>query len=142
MPIYTHRRDLPASKFNFSSVSQTLTADGCIITNANINNSIVGIRTLIESGANLDGVICMGADWYETWDERNQNRIDGRPDIGIGKGAMIKNAIIDKNARIGDGCRIGVDNVPRDEGDHGFYHVQDGIIIIPKNTVIPNGTVI
>jgi glucose-1-phosphate adenylyltransferase len=142
MPIYTHRRDLPASKFNFSSVSQTLTADGCIITNANINNSIVGIRTLIESGANLDGVICMGADWYETGEERQQNRMEGRPDIGIGKGAMIKNAIIDKNARIGENCRIGIDNVQREEGDHGFYHVSDGIIIIPKNTIIPNGTVI
>ncbi len=142
MPIYTHRRDLPASKFNFSSVSQTLTADGCIITNANINNSIVGIRTLIESGANLDGVICMGADWYETGEEREQNRLENRPDIGIGKGAMIRKTIIDKNARIGESCRIGLDDVPREEGDHGFYHVVDGIIVIPKNSVIPNGTVI
>lgn len=142
MPIYTHRRDLPASKFNFSSISQTLTADGCIITNANINNSIVGIRTFIESGANLDGVICMGADFYETWEERSNNRIIGRPDVGIGKQAMIKNAIIDKNARIGEGCRIGIDSLAREDGDHGFYFVQDGIIIIPKNTVIPTGTVI
>lgn len=140
MPIYTHRRDLPASKFNFSSISQTLTADGCIITNANISNSIVGIRTFIESGANLDGVICMGADWYETGRDREENQSLGRPDIGIGKGTMIRGAIIDKNARIGDGCRIGVDDEHREEGDHGLYYVRDGIIIIPKNSIIPNGT--
>ncbi len=142
MPIYTHRRDLPASKFNFSSISQTLTADGCIITNANIANSIVGIRTLIESGVNLDGVICIGADWYETGNEKKENREKGQPDIGIGKGSIIRNAIIDKNARIGEGCRIGVDPIERKEGDNGFYHVRDGIIVIPKNSVIPDRTVI
>lgn len=142
MPIYTHKRDLPASKFNFSSISQSLTADGCIITNANITNSIVGIRTFIESGANLDGAICMGADYYETPAERQENRDSGVPDIGIGGKTMIKNAIIDKNARIGQGCRIGIDNIDRKEGDNGFYYVRDEIIVVPKNTIIPDGTVI
>ena len=142
MPIYTHRRDLPASKFNYSSVSQTLAADGCVITNANISSSIVGIRTFIESGANLDGVVCMGADYYETAEAQEENRSQNIPDIGIGGGTIIKNAIIDRNARIGKNCRIGIDNIPREEGEKDIYWVKDGIIVVPKKGIIPDGTVI
>jgi glucose-1-phosphate adenylyltransferase len=141
-PIYTRRRDLPASKINACLINQSLTADGCIITNANIMYSIVGIRTIIESGATLDGVVCMGADYYETLEEKARNRSLGIPDIGIGRGTLIRRAIIDKNARIGEGCRIGVDSLNRPEGDFGCYYVRDGIIVIPKNAVVPNGTVI
>lgn len=142
MPIYTHKRHLPASKFNFCTISQALTADGCIITNASIVNSLIGIRTLIESGANLDGVVCMGADFYETPEQRLENRGKGIPDIGIGRGTIIKRAIIDKNARIGDGCRIGIDDIAREPGDFGNYYIADGIIVVPKNSIIPSGTVI
>jgi glucose-1-phosphate adenylyltransferase len=142
MPIYTRRRDLPASKINFCTISQSLTADGCIITNATIMNSIVGIRTIIESGAHLDGTICMGADFYETAEQKKQNRKEGRPDIGIGRGSIIKKAIIDKNARIGEVCRIGIDNFTREDGDFGDYYIKEGIIVIPKNAIIPTGTVI
>jgi glucose-1-phosphate adenylyltransferase len=141
-PIYTRRRDLPASKINSCTITQCLTADGCIITNANIMHSVIGIRTIIESGATLDSVVCMGADWYETVEEKNQNREQGIPDIGIGKGTLIRGAIIDKNARIGEVCRIGVDHLERKDGDYGDYHICDGIIVIPKNAVIPSGTVI
>lgn len=141
-PIYTHKRDLPASKFNFCSISESLAADGCIITNASIVNSIVGLRTLIESGANLDGVVCMGADYYETVEERARNRETGIPDVGIGRGTLVKRAIIDKNARIGENCRIGIDKLPRQDGDYGTHFIRDGIIIIPKNGVVPNGTII
>lgn len=141
-PIYTHKRDLPASKFNYCSISESLAADGCIITNASLVNSIVGIRTLIESGANLDGVVCMGADYYESVEERANNKAEGIPDIGIGRGTLIKRAIIDKNARIGEGCRIGVDIQDRSDSDHATHFIRDGIIIIPKNGIIPNGTVI
>jgi len=142
MPIYTHKRDLPASKFNYCSISQTLAGDGCVITNASIQHSVIGIRTFIESGSSLDGVVCMGADWYETPEDRNRNRKEGIPDFGIGRGTLVKGAIIDKNARIGEGCRIGVDNLPREDGDHGHYYFREGIIIIPKNAIIPNGTII
>jgi glucose-1-phosphate adenylyltransferase len=142
MPIYTHKRDLPASKFNYCSISQTLAGDGCVITNASIQHSVIGIRTFIESGSSLDGVVCMGADWYETPEDRARNRKEGIPDFGIGRGTLVKTAIIDKNARIGEGCRIGVDNLPRGDGDHGKYYFREGIIIIPKNAIIPNGTII
>jgi glucose-1-phosphate adenylyltransferase len=141
-PIYTRRRDLPASKINFCTTSQSLTADGCIITNATIMNSIVGIRTIIESGAHLDSVVCMGADYYETRDQRGQNKAIGIPNIGIDRGTIIRKAIIDKNARIGEVCRIGIDNFFREDGDFGDYYIKDGIIIIPKNAIIPSGTVI
>jgi glucose-1-phosphate adenylyltransferase len=141
-PIYTRRRDLPASKINSCTITQCLCADGCIITNGNIMHSVIGIRTIIESGATLDGVVCMGADWYETVDEKKQNGERGVPDIGIGKGTLIRRAIIDKNARIGEVCRIGVDSLERKDGDFDNYHIRDGIIVIPKNAVIPSGTVI
>jgi glucose-1-phosphate adenylyltransferase len=141
-PIYTHMRNLPPSKMNFSNMNQSIAGEGCIITNASISNSIVGIRTIIESGASLHGVVCMGADFYESDDQKRRNREQKVPDIGIGKGCVVKGAIIDKNARIGEGCRIGVDDFARPDGDFGHYHVVDGIIVIPKNAVLTPGTVI
>jgi len=142
MPIYTHRRHLPATKINYCNFSLSLAAEGSIITDAKIGNSIIGIRTIIEPGSDLNGVIVMGASEYETPEERKQNRELGRPDIGIGRGTHIHRAIIDQNCRIGDGCRIGVDEMERKDGDYGRYHIRDGIIVIPKNTVIPSGTII
>ncbi|MDR0877266.1 MAG: glucose-1-phosphate adenylyltransferase [Treponema sp.] len=141
-PIYTHMRNLPPSKMNFSNMNQSIAAEGCIITNANITNSIVGVRTIIESGASLNGVVCMGADFYETEAQKAANAEARAPNVGIAKGAIIKGAIIDKNACIGEGCRIGVDNIPRADGNYGHYYIVDGIIVIPKNTVLYPGTII
>ena len=140
MPIYTHRRQLPATKVNFSNITSSLTSEGSIITNAYIVNSIIGVRTIIESGASLDGVYCMGATYYETEKQKKANAEQGIPNIGIGKGSIIKKAIIDMNARIGENCRIGIDNIPRKEGDYGDYSIHDGIIVINKGVTIPNGT--
>jgi glucose-1-phosphate adenylyltransferase len=142
MPIYTHMRNLPPSKMNFSNMNQSIAAEGCIITNATITNSIVGVRTIIESGSSLNGVICMGADFYESEIQKQQNAEARVPNVGIAKGAIIKGAIIDKNACIGEGCRIGVDDLPRTDGNYGHYYIVDGIIVIPKNTVLYPGTVI
>ncbi len=142
MPIYTHKRHLPATKMNFCTISQSLASEGSIITNASIVNSIIGVRTLIESGANLDGVYCMGAGYYEDDEEKKKNRQRGIPNIGIGRGTIIKRAIIDQNVRIGDNCRIGIDTMNREDGDYGSYWICDGIIVIPKNGIIPSGTVI
>lgn len=142
VPIFTHRRNLPASKLNYCTLNRALTADGCIITNASIANSIVGIRTVIESGASLDGVVCMGADYYENDEQRKANLEKGVPNIGIGGGTIIKGAIIDKNARIGSNCRIGIDEKRRQDGDYGTWHVVDGIIVISKSAVVQPGTTI
>jgi glucose-1-phosphate adenylyltransferase len=141
-PIYTHVRDLPPSKMNFSNMNQSIAAEGCIITNASISNSIVGVRTIIESGASLNGVICMGADYYETEAQKQKNTEARVHNVGIGKGAIVKGAIIDKNACIGEGCRIGIDNINRTDGNYGHYYIVDGIIVIPKNAVLYPGTVI
>jgi len=142
-PIYTHARCLPPSKMNFSNMNQSIAAEGCIITNASISNSIVGVRTIIESGSSLNGVVCMGADFYEL-DSQKQKKAENRiPNMGIGRGTIVKRAIIDKNACIGEGCRIGVDDsINRQDGTYGNYYVVDGIIVIPKNAVLYPGTVI
>lgn len=142
MPIYTHRRHLPATKVNFCNISCSLTSEGSIITNAYIVNSIIGVRTLIESGASLDGVYCMGASHYETPEQKAENAQKKIPNIGIGRATIIRRAIIDQNARIGDGCRIGIDDIQREEGDYANYSVHDGIIVIHKNAVIPHGTIL
>ena len=142
MPIYTHRRHLPATKVNFSNITSSLTSEGSIITNAYIVNSIIGVRTIIDSGASLDGVYCMGAKFYETEAQKAENARRGIPNVGIGKGTIIKRAIIDMNARIGEGCRIGIDDIPRKEGDYGDYSIHDGIIVINKGVTIPNGTIL
>jgi glucose-1-phosphate adenylyltransferase len=142
MPIYTHRRHLPATKINYCTISESLAAEGSIITNAEIRRSIIGVRMRIESGANLDGVICLGITFYETPESKAANRHDGIPDMGIGRGTKVRRAIIDTNCRIGEECRIGVDDIPREEGNHDLYYIKDGIIVIPKNSVIPAGTVI
>lgn len=141
-PIYTHMRNLPPSKMNFSNMNQSLAAEGCIITNASISNSIVGVRTVIENGASLNGVVCMGADYYETDIQKNEKNEKRIPAIGIGKGSIIKGSIIDKNACIGESCRIGVDDILRHDGDYGDYHIVDGVIVIVKNAVIYPGTTV
>jgi glucose-1-phosphate adenylyltransferase len=141
-PIYTHMRSLPPSKMNFSNMNQSIASEGCIITNATITNSIVGIRTIIESGASLNGVVCMGADYYESEKQKQQNAEARVPNLGIGRGTIVKRAIIDKNACIGEGCRIGIDNLNRTDGNYGHYYIIDGIIVIPKNAVLYPGTII
>ncbi|MBI9096939.1 MAG: glucose-1-phosphate adenylyltransferase [Spirochaetaceae bacterium] len=141
-PIYTKRRDLPPSKINSCTINHSLTTEGSIITDSYITNSVIGIRTIIEAGASLNHVYCMGADRYETINEKENNRKKGIPNIGIGSGSIIKRAIIDKDVRIGSECRIGVDKKHREDGVYENYHVVDGIIIIPKKTIIADGTII
>jgi glucose-1-phosphate adenylyltransferase len=150
-PIYTRMYNLPPSKMNFSSMNQSIASAGCIITNSSITNTVVGVRTIIESGASLNGVVCMGADFYETEAQKQINARNHLPNIGIGKGSIIKRAIIDKNARIGEGCRIGIDNINLNDGDYEInpnngksenYSIVDGIIVIPKNVVLYPGTTI
>ena len=140
-PIYTHRRDLPPSKFNSATISRSLVADGCIITESTINHSVIGIRKIIRTGTELDGVICMGADYYEEPGPQRHEAGKALPPVGIGRNCRIRHAIIDKNTRIGDNCSIGWDRIPPD-GDYDRFYVREGIIIVPKNTAIPDGTVI
>lgn len=140
-PIYTHNRNLPSSKVNMANLDRVNASEGCVITNATIKQSVIGIRSIIETGAYLEGVICMGADFYETEAEKADNIKKGIPDMGIGQRCVIRRAIIDKNARIGKDVSIGMGKMPED-GDYGWYHVVDGIYVITKNACVPDGTVI
>lgn len=140
-PIYTNPRNLPASKVNHANISNSITSEGCIINYSTLINCVIGIRTIIAYETELENVICMGADFYETDEERENNKSAKKPDIGIGEGTRIKNTIIDKNARIGKRCIIGIGPMPP-EGETPSYVVKDGIIVIKKNAIIPDNTVI
>ncbi len=145
LPIYTHARNLPPSKLNKADMNRSIASEGCVITDAKINDSIIGVRSIIESGSELNGVICMGADVYETSVQREQALAQGIPPLGIGKNCKIARTIIDKNARIGENCQIGVSGRAYEDGehgDHGEFYVSSGIIVIRKNAVIPAGTII
>jgi glucose-1-phosphate adenylyltransferase len=141
-PIYTHMRNLPPSKINGAIIENSLTSEGCVITKATLKRTVIGVRSIIENGTEMDGVITMGADFYETEDEKAENAKKGIPNVGIGKNCKIATTIIDKDARIGDNCQINVSGKKYDDGDHGMFYSTDGIIVIRKGAVIPSGTII
>jgi glucose-1-phosphate adenylyltransferase len=140
-PIFTHPRWLPASKINGAEVDHAVISEGCIISHAEIRQSVVGIRSIISPGARLTRTIVLGSDEYESAESIAESAAAGRPRIGIGTNSRIENAIIDKNARIGNNVVITPDGKP-DHVDHAMYHIRDGIVIIPKNGVVPDGTAI
>jgi glucose-1-phosphate adenylyltransferase len=133
--VFARPRFLPASKINSASISRAVVSDGCIITEANLDRCVIGIRSIIETGTRLKNVVMMGADFYES----ESNRPPDAPPLGIGPGTQITNAIVDKNARIGRNVVISPEGKPPTfDGDNFF--IRDGIVIIPKNTVVPDGT--
>ena len=141
-PMYTLRTHLPATRLNNCTVDRSLTAEGSIINQAAITNCLIGLRTVINENAVLEGVICMGADHYESPERLRHNRDAGVPNLGIGPNTSIKHAIIDTNVRIGRDCRIGLDPIDRADGEFPGHCVKDGIVVIPKNSVIPDGSII
>jgi glucose-1-phosphate adenylyltransferase len=140
-PIYSNPRYLPGSKVNASLVTRTILCDGCILNDARIDHSIIGIRSIIEAGCEIRDSIIMGADFYETEKSRLEKEQKGLPRLGIGKNCKLFRTIVDKNAQIGDNVISSPEGKP-DNADfpHGF--IRDGIVIIPRNTVVPSGTVI
>lgn len=140
-PVFTRARFLPASKINGAKIDHAIISDGCIINHANISNSIIGIRSVVGAGSDLNRVIFLGCDYYEANASIIENEMLGRPRIGIGQNTRVENAIIDKNARIGDNVVISPAGKPENM-DHELYYIRDGIVIIPKNGAIPHGTVI
>ncbi len=135
-PIYTHPRLLPASVIREANISRSMISEGCIIDGSTIDHCVVGVRSVIQPGSTLKKVILMGADHYEA---ETTDRPEGGPSIGIGRDCSIENAIIDKNARIGDKVVISPKGKSPDFDGDGFY-IRDGIVVIPKNSVIPPGT--
>ena len=131
-PIYTHPRFLPGSKMNGATLRQAIISDGCIISDAHIERSVIGIRSIIQSGATIRNSIVMGADYFELDADSSE------PRIGIGRNCVIDRAIIDKNARIADGVVITPEGKPSNF-DSESYFIRDGIVVVPKNATIPPG---
>ena len=139
--IYTHARYLPASKINRCRINHAIVADGCIISDADLNRVVVGVRSVIDEGTRLDNVVMMGADVFETPVVRSENYERGRPNIGIGRNCRIRNAIIDKNARIGHNVELNPEG--KAEGfEQGPVVIRDGVLVVEKGGVIPDNTVI
>ncbi len=140
-PIFTHARFLPGSKILASDVASAILCEGSIVDRSRIRDSIIGIRSRIGENCRLERTVVMGADYFESKEGLQQNRESGLPDIGIGADSEVRNAIIDKNARIGRGVRlVNRDGVAAAAAES--YAVVNGIIVVPKNAVIPDGTVI
>jgi len=140
-PIFSRPRFLPGSKINSAQIDHAVISDGCILNHSRISHSIVGVRSIVGPGTELTRVILMGCDYYESHESITANQQAGRPRIGIGMNTRIENAIIDKNARIGDNVVITPAGKP-ENADHPLYYIRDGIVIIPKSGIVPHGTVI
>ncbi|HUJ08876.1 MAG TPA: glucose-1-phosphate adenylyltransferase [Verrucomicrobiae bacterium] len=138
-PVYTHARFLPASKVIDSHVSKALIADGCVILRSRVETSIIGVRSFIGAECELRDTIIMGSDFYETSHEILEEDSMGIPHMSIGRGSKIQRAIIDKNVHIGEGVVIS-DRSGAPDFDGPNYYIREGIVVIPKNAVIPAGT--
>lgn len=139
--VYTRSRMLPPAKISGTTLERTIIADGSIINASRVENSVIGIRTRIGHGSTVVNTYIMGSDYYETFDDMQKATSSGLPKLGIGERCYIKNAIIDKNCRIGDDVRInGGTHLPNT--DHSLYTVKEGIVVVKKGAVLPNGFVI
>ena len=141
-PVYTRARMLPPSKISGTTLNHAIVSDGCISLADKIERSVIGVRSRIAAGTVIKRTYMMGADYYEDLNEVvEKNEKQRPPAIGVGERCYIENAILDKNCRIGNDVRITggshLKNIDTEE-----YTIQDGIIVIKKNAVIPNGTTI
>jgi glucose-1-phosphate adenylyltransferase len=139
--VYSRARMLPPAKISGTTLEKTVIAEGCIIHASRIENSVVGIRSRIGHGSTVVSTYIMGNDFYETIEEMAHNLAHGVPKIGIGERCYIKSAIIDKNTRIGDDVRLN-GGTHLENGDYPLYSVKDGVIVVKKGAVLPNGFVI
>jgi glucose-1-phosphate adenylyltransferase len=140
-PIFSRPRFLPGSKINGAQIDHAVISDGCILNRAVITHSIIGLRCIVGVATVLNRVILLGSDYYESLNSIVEHEKAGMPRIGIGSNCRIENTIVDKNARIGNNVVISPASKP-DKVDHANYYIRDGIVIVPKNGVIPHGMVI
>jgi len=141
MPVYTRPRNLPGSKLNNCHIHHSIIAEGCILSGADVKHSIVGVRSRIGTGTTIKDSVIMGADYFETIEQLEENAARKIPSIGIGNHCTIINAIIDKDVRIGDNVSI-INAHNLQEKDEENYSIRDGIIVVPKGSWIRSGTVI
>jgi glucose-1-phosphate adenylyltransferase len=142
-PIYTRARYLPPSKLLNCTVTESIIGEGCILKDCRIQHSVLGVRSRIESGCVIEESLLMGADFYQPFVERQCNLDKGNIPVGIGTDTIIRRAIVDKNARIGHDVKIiNKDNVQEAERENQGFYIRSGIIVVMKNAVIPDGTII
>lgn len=140
-PIYTRTRYLPPSKLHGCDIDNSMVSEGCIMNGVYARNSIIGLRSRLDAGVRIEDSILMGSDFFESIEEIQSNMERNSPHIGIGENTIIRRAIIDKNVRIGKNVRLlniaGTQNM---DGVNSDYFIREGIIIVPKGAVIPDGT--
>lgn len=142
-PIYTRARYLPPSKLLNCTVTESIIGEGCILKDCRIQHSVLGVRSRIESGCVIEESLLMGADFYQPFVERQCTLDKGNVPVGIGTDTIIRRAIVDKNARIGHDVKIiNKDNVQEAERENQGFYIRSGIIVVMKNAVIPDGTII
>lgn len=139
--IFTRTRYLSPAKFENCVIEKSIVAEGAILMSAKIKHSVVGLRFRIGEGSVLEDTVAMGSDYYETYSDMDAGKSKSIPPLGVGRNCEIKKAILDKNVRIGDNVKI-LNKDKREEFDGPGHYIRDGIVIIPKNAVIPSGTVI
>ncbi|WPU94156.1 glucose-1-phosphate adenylyltransferase [Mucilaginibacter sabulilitoris] len=139
--IFTRARMLPPSKISGTLLEHSIIADGCIINAKQITHSLIGIRTRIGVDTIIENCYVMGCDSYQTLDQIAELKLSNSPIMGIGDRCEIRNAIIDKNTYIGNDVKINMGETLPD-GDFETHTVQDGIVVVKKRAIIPNGTVI
>lgn len=140
-PIYTRPRFLPPVKVLESRINNSILSAGARIEGASVEESVVGLRSIIRPGTLIRRSILMGADYYQSDSDFEQDTVAGRPVVGIGRDVVIENAIIDKNARVGDRVQI-LDKTGVGDFVGDGYCVRDGLVIVEKDAIIPSGTVI
>ena len=135
-------RNLPPSRINGAALEHSVVADGCIIgCGSRIERSLIGVRSVIGSECQIRDVVLIGSDNYETTAQKRDNERAGRPNLNVGDGTVIERAILDKECRIGRGVKLVNRGNKQDvDGPNGLYYIRDGIICIPRGTIIPNGT--
>jgi glucose-1-phosphate adenylyltransferase len=141
MPLYTDAWTLPPAKVSRSRLQNTLLGEGSVIVDSDISDSVIGIRSFIDAGSRIHRSVLMGADYFR-WQEQETRGHSGGPDYpGVGTNARIENAIVDKNASIGNGCIITNEGAVQEGEGPGFY-IREGVVVVVKNAIIPDGTVI
>jgi ADP-glucose pyrophosphorylase len=141
-PIYTQDRYLPASKLNRCDIDHVVIGDGAILTDSRLKHCVLGIRSYVGEGSDLEDVVMMGADYYETTEQLAANIEQGRPHLGVGKRCRVRHAIIDKNARIGDDCVLSAEGKADGTYANGNVIIRDGVLCVTKGAVLPPGTVV
>jgi glucose-1-phosphate adenylyltransferase len=142
-PIYTRSRHLPPTKLLDTHVMESMVGEGCILKECTVTRSVIGVRSRIETGCLIDNALLMGADFYESPAERQQNQESGKVSLGVGANSVIRRAIVDKNARIGRNVQIvNKDGVTESNREKLGFVIRSGIVVVIKNATIPDGMVI